>query len=255
MKKWTIGLAALLCAVLLGSCGGFFTNSLGEKWARNPDTITVSKDNVKALLKESRGDPEASRGILDKIAEELKGNPNPDPVLQAAAVTAANQASGLGELILTNIGSVLDTAAGDGENTGGNTFNTLLDKVQKQAAANDIKGVSESATDSLIGAVEIKNGEPPVLSEEFVGSGVTDSDLTVLVFTLILGEVEQAKAKDPTVTFNSYITNTWGDGGKSLDATNTNGWTNSEKLIAAIGNQLAAGDSELGNMLKDLLGE
>jgi hypothetical protein len=238
MKKKIIGLVVVLCAVLLGSCGGFFTNSLGENWARDPGTITVSAKNVKALLRDSRGDPKASKGILDKIAEELKNNP--DPALQAAAVTAGNQAAGLGDLVLDNIGTVLESVEGG---SGEDAFDSLFNNVEKQAKANDIKGVSKSVSGSLIGAVKTDETGKPVLSDEFVATGVSDSDLTLLAFTLILGEAEQNGG------FDNYIKK-WGDG-KSLNG--NDGLTESEKVIAAIGNKLATGGTEIGTKLKELL--
>ncbi|MDR0731340.1 MAG: hypothetical protein LBF63_06695, partial [Treponema sp.] len=142
MKKISVVAALVLCAALFGSCQNpldFFTNSLGGDWARDPGTITVTSKNVNALLKESRGDTKASKGILEKIAAELKGNPDPDPVLQAAAVTAANQAAGLGELVLGNISTVLDSIDSEGgEGASEDTFKTLLEDIEKKAKENEI---------------------------------------------------------------------------------------------------------------------
>ncbi|MDR2177421.1 MAG: hypothetical protein LBP20_05200 [Treponema sp.] len=234
--RWKCGLTAalVLCAVLLASCNlGFFANSMGKDLARDPSTITVTAKNVDALLKESRGDPKASKGILDNIAEQLKNNPNPDPKLQAAAVTAANQAAGLGELVLENIGTVLE----DPENV---SYENLLDEVLKSADEKDIKGVSEQITASLGRAVT--SGNPPKFTGNFI-DGVSGADLTQLAFTLILAEASG--------DVNTYVDD-WGSG-KKLDGT---GLSSSERLIAAIANELAGRkDNKMGNQLKEFLGD
>jgi hypothetical protein len=240
--KFGLAAALVLCTVLLASCLDFFTNSLGEKWVRDPNTIVVSSTNVDALLKESRGDPAASKGILDKIAAALKDNPNPDPKLQAAAVAAANQAAGLGELVLGNIRTVLEAADGEG---GGDTFNKLLGDVQDTAEENDLIGVSASITDSLAGALTVTEGGIPKFKEGAL-EGVSEGDLTLLAFTLVLAEAE----KTPDGTFDNYI-ETWADGNKL----NGVGLKPSEQLIAAIGNKLAGGKGEIGSKLGDLLGK
>ncbi|MDR0669679.1 MAG: hypothetical protein LBF95_06325 [Treponema sp.] len=245
MKKISLTAALVLGAVLFGSCLDFFTNSLGTDLRRDPGTITVTSTNVTALLKESRGDPEASRGILDKIAAQLKNNPNPDPTLQAAAVTAANQGAGLGELVLGNISTVLENDDKDGD-INDVKFNDLLKEVEIEAKKNDIKGVSDQVTASLKAAVTTDGSGVPALKPEFT-AGVSDSDLLLLGLTLVMAEAEKGGG------VNDYL-ESWGTGGKTLDATDTTSWSDSERLIAAIGNQLSTTDTEIGKALKDLLG-
>jgi hypothetical protein len=235
MKKLSLAAALVLCAVLLGSCLDFFTNSWGKEMARDPGTITVTSKNVNALLKESRGDPAASRGILDKIAAELKGNPNPDPTLQAAAITAANQAAGLGELVLGSINTVLE----DPDNA---DFDELLKKIEDETKGKELDKISTNVTDSLSSAVTTgTNG--PVLTGAFVDS-VSDGDLALLAMTLVMGELGNED-------FETYI-DTWGDSGKKLDGSG-NTLTDSEKLIAAIANTLASRpNSTIGGQLNEL---
>jgi hypothetical protein len=222
----------VLGAILLASCEGFFTNSLGKEWARDPGTITVSAKNVNSLLKESRGDPKASKGILDKIAEELqKGGPN--STLQVAAITAANQASGLTELVLENIGSVLENDANE------DTFNTLLDKIQTDAEKNDVKGIGEKVEESLGGAVTTTG--KPEFKDDLV-KDVPDAELAQLALTLVLAESKKSGEK-----FETYIA-TWNS--KDLNGTNL---TNSERIIGAVANELANRPGDLGSMISDLL--
>jgi hypothetical protein len=224
----------VLGAILLASCDGFFTNSLGEKWARDTSTIEVSAKNVKNLLKESRGDTKASKGILDKIAEELQKS-GPNSTLQVAAITAANQASGLGELVLENIGTVLENDVGD------NAFDGLLGDIQEKAAANEIKDIGKKVEESLGPAVT--TGNKPEFKDDLV-KDVPDAELAQLALVLVLAESEKSGG-----TFKDYIT-TWE--GKDLDGTDL---TDSERIIGAIANEFVDNrpGSDLGSMISELL--
>jgi hypothetical protein len=233
MKKWAFGLAL---AVLLSSCADFFTNSWGKNAARDPGTITVTSANVKELLRAAKGDTKTSRGILDKIAGQLKNNPN--PALQAAAVTAANQAAGLGTAALDKLGKVKTDDV--------DAFSTVLKEIQGGAEGSDLPGISNAITASLPTTV---SGPDIVFAGDFV-KNVSDSDLTMLTLTLVLAESE--KAGD----FDTYINGWTTPGGKTIDTNSTTALSPSEKVIAAAVNELAARpSSELGGMLKDLLGQ
>jgi hypothetical protein len=229
MKKWTVGLALV---VLLSSCADFFTNSWGKNAARDPGTIKVTASNVKELLKEARGDTKTSRGILDKIAEELKGNPN--PTLQAAAVTAANQASGLGTTVLDKMDLLVDGNTPDEE-----VLNDLLKDIQNKTKGNDLVGISNAVTGSL----PVTTSGKPAFAGDFVNT-VSESDLTLLTLTLVLAEAEKKGQ-----TFEAYI-ETWTEGQKSLDS--GTGLSDSEKVIAAAANYIIAKDGTLGGMLSGL---
>jgi hypothetical protein len=238
IRKLGLPAAMALCAILLASCSNFFTTSWGKNWARDPDKIEVSAKNVKNLLKESKGDTKASKGILDKIAKELKGNPNPDPTLQVAAITAANQAAGLSELVLENIGTVLNAEDGDED-----TFKDLLKEVQDTAKNNDLPGIKTGIVDSLGGAVTT-NGNKPVFKDNLV-KDVPDAELAQLALVLVLAESE-ASGKD----FDTYVSD-WGDTKNLNSATSL---SESETIIAAIANELASRPGDLGSMISDLLG-
>jgi hypothetical protein len=235
MKKWAFGLAL---AVLLSSCADFFTNSWGKNAARDPGTITVTSANVGELLRAAKGDTKTSRGILGKIAGQLKNNPDPNPALQAAAVTAANQAAGLGTAALDKLGKV--------ETDDPNAFSAVLKEIQGGAKGNDLPGISNDITASLPTTV---SGSEIVFAGDFA-KDVSDSELTMLTLTLVLAESE--KAGD----FDTYI-ETWTEGDqKKIDGTGTVALSPSEKVIAAAVNELAARPgNDLGRMLKDLLGQ
>jgi hypothetical protein len=231
MKKWIFALAVL---VLLSSCADFFTNSWGKNSVRDPSTLNVTASNVKDLLKEAKGDTKTSRGILDKIAAQLKNNPNPNPTLQAAAVTAANQAGGLGMTVLDSLKDL------DVSNP--TAFSTLLTGIQNKAKGNDLPGISDGIVDSL----PVSNSGAPVFEGNFADN-VTDSDLTLLTLTLVLAEAEKSNG------FDNYIAD-WTSDAKKIDG--STGLSDSEKVIAAAVNELASRpNNDLGKMLKDLLGE
>jgi hypothetical protein len=233
MKKWIFGLAAL---ALLSSCADFFTNSWGKNSVRDPSTIKVTSNNVIDLLKEAKGDTETSRGILSKIKDQVAGNSNADPTLQAAAVTAAVQAGGLGQAALGAMGKVEDLL----ESSNTTAFNDLLTTVQNDVKGNDLTGISNDITASL----PVSSSGAPVFQGNYIKT-VSDSDLTLLALTLILAEGEKAGS------FDNYITG-WTGGTKQT--TNGTGLSGSEKVIAAVANELVSRpNNDLGKMLNDLL--
>jgi hypothetical protein len=236
MKKRIFGLAAA-ALVLLSSCANFFTNSWGKNTARDPSTIKVTSGNVKDLLKEAKGDTKTSKGILDKITEQLKDNTDPasDPALRAAAVTAANQASGLGTVMLDS----LDIILGDDVPTA-ETLNTLLETIQDKTKGNDLQSISKDVVDSL--SVTTSNGKP-VFHPDFI-ENTTEADLTLLTLTLVLAEAERVQDD-----FDTYI-KTWTDGSKDLST--VAGLSDSEKVIAAAANGIISKGGTLADMLDGL---
>jgi hypothetical protein len=235
MKRWIFGLAAL---VLLSSCADFFTNSWGKNSVRDPGTIKVTSDNVGDILKEAKGDTKTSRGILGKIKDQVAGNPNADPGLQAAAAKAAAQASGLGQAAVGAMGKVDDLL----ESSNANAFTDLLSTIQNDVKGNDLKGIASDITASL----PVNASGAPVFQGNFIKS-VSDSDLTILTLTMVLAEGETAGG------FNNYITG-WTDGNKKIDGSGNISLSSSERVIAAAVNELASRpNNDLGKMLKDLL--
>jgi hypothetical protein len=109
-------------------------------------------------------------------------------------------------------------------------------------------GITETSVNS-----DVTHGKP-VFEAGFLDD-VPDSDLTLLVMTLILAKAEKEKAKSDTMTLNDYF-ESWTtknlETGKNID--------DEELLIAAIVNgmiergELTNDESELTKMLKDLLG-
>jgi hypothetical protein len=237
MRKLLFGLTAVVI-LSFASCD-LFSNSWGENLARDPGTLTVTAGNVKELLREAKGDTKTSRGILDKIAGQLDSG-NPNPTLQAAAVTAANQASGLGMVVLDNADILLSDDIPDEE-----TFNELLKSVQDSTKGSDLKGISDDIAKAL--PVDAGGGAGPQFKDDFNAS---NADLTLLALTLVMAEVE--KNEDRQIDFDDYI-KTWTSGEKNINT--AAGLTDGEKVIAAITHKVASDpDSTLGAMLEELLG-
>jgi hypothetical protein len=236
-KKWIAGLGAALITLLV-SCADFFTNSWAANAARDPSTITVTAGNVMDLLFEALGDTKTSKGILDKITEKIGGNPTAEPVLQGAAVKAANQASGLDVVFLDNTHILLDDDIPDED-----TFSELLKSVQDAAKGNNLPGISSDIVAALpVTGVGANNA--PVFAGTFVKT-VSEADLTLLALTMVVAESEKSGG------FDNYIED-WTDGTKKTDG--TTGLNSSEKIIAAIANELTnRPGSKLGEMLNDLL--
>ncbi|MDR3193313.1 MAG: hypothetical protein LBT87_09635 [Treponema sp.] len=226
-------LVLVLTGLLAASCTDFYSTTWGEALARDPSKVKVTTSNVNELLKDANGDTEASRAILEK----LKGTDN--PALQAAAIKAANQAAGLTELVLSNLGTLTG-----GSETNENALLEVAQTVLGQAKKNDISGVADDIAKTLAKNVVEENGAPRFTDDSFAKS-VSTSDLTLLLVTMMMGEASKAAGD-----FESYA-NDWGSS-KTVDGT---GLGDNEKIIAAVANEVIdRPDSELGNMLKALVG-
>ncbi|MDR3248428.1 MAG: hypothetical protein LBT39_06545 [Treponema sp.] len=235
-KKYGIPLVLSLGMIfLLASCADFFTTSWGLAAARDTSKIEVNADNIKQLLRDANGDKKTSKVILGKIADKLESNTNPnsEPELRVATVKAANQASGLGQLVLGEIDKVLADGADE------DALNALVDAIQDGAKENKLGEIAEDVGRSLL---PVTTGTKPVFAGDFIDD-VSTSDLTLLAVTLILAE----SGGD----FEAYI-ESWSDGTKKLDGTGAV-LNSNERLIAAIANELAGRDGELSKMLSDLL--
>jgi hypothetical protein len=242
MAKYSLPAALVLCAAMvlsIVSCEVFST-SWGEAFERKSPKIEVTADNVDQLLKDARGDTKASRAIL----KELKGTKK--PALRAAAIKAANQASGLGMEMLSDISLLTDALLETGV-TGTNGIAALGKKLQKGVKGNDIIGISDDITVILSPVITDTSSGPQFDPAVINSKTVSNADLVFLAINMILAEAEK---KD--MNFDTYA-NTWGDGRK-VDGTGVIELSPSEKIIAAIAHELTTRDSELGNMLGELLG-
>jgi hypothetical protein len=107
-----IGIVSILGLVLfLGSCRQFFTTSLAPWAARDPASLIppVTTANIQDLLEQSANSPDQSLALLDKIKDALAtASAEDQAVLQAAALSAASNASGVATSILSNAGDLLN---------------------------------------------------------------------------------------------------------------------------------------------------
>ncbi|WP_304225179.1 hypothetical protein, partial [Gracilinema caldarium] len=102
----------------LGSCRQFFTTSLASWAARDPASLIppVTASNIDDLLAQSANSPAQSLALLDSIADALATASASDAaVLQAAALQAASNASGVATSVLSNAGTMLETLQGSGD--------------------------------------------------------------------------------------------------------------------------------------------
>lgn len=102
----------------LGSCRQFFTTSLAPWAARNPASLIppVTTTNIDELLTKFANNPDQSLALLDKIADALDTASATDAaVLQAAALQAASNASGVATSVFSNAGTMLETLQGSGD--------------------------------------------------------------------------------------------------------------------------------------------
>ncbi|MDR1637241.1 MAG: hypothetical protein LBR93_07870 [Treponema sp.] len=227
-------LLVLGAGLLLASCSDFYSSTWGDAFVRDPSKVNVNSSNVYELLKDANGDTKASRAILEK----LKGTT--DPKLQAAAVKAANQAAGLTGLVLSNLDTVTGANADNPDSLKG-----LASSVLGEAKKNDIKGVA----DGIVETLTVTTGTPPKFEGDFADS-VSTSDLTLLLVTMMMAEVEAQEIEGDN-PFDKYAED-WGTK-KKIDGTGLNG---NERVIAAIANEVKdRPDSNLGKMLKELVGE
>lgn len=110
-------LAALFPALLLPlSCTQFFTTSLAPWAARDPSDLipAVKASNVADLVAMAAGDPAMSLEVLKGIESAVaKASEADKPALQAAALEAAANASGVGPAILNTAGDVVSSLDGE----------------------------------------------------------------------------------------------------------------------------------------------
>ena len=126
--RWIACFSALGVALVVGSCRQFFTTSLAPWAARDPASLIplVSTANIDELLEQSANNPDQSLALLDSINDALATASDADKaVLQAAALTAASNASGLATSVLSNAGALLNA-----QESGGDIIPVISDAIE-----------------------------------------------------------------------------------------------------------------------------
>ncbi|MFQ3547477.1 MAG: hypothetical protein SNJ56_03995 [Termitinemataceae bacterium] len=109
----------LVCTVLLLplSCREFFTTSLAPWAARDPASLIppVSVSNIDDLVVLTANNPDQALALLGNINNALNGaSPADVPVLQAAAVEVAANASGISQAVLAQMDDLMAAMGGSG---------------------------------------------------------------------------------------------------------------------------------------------
>jgi len=221
--------ACVLAVMVLGSCQQFFTTSLAEALARDPDSLVpdVDASNAADLAELAQNDPAMAMSVLDGINDAMAGASAADQVmLRTAAVDAAASASGIGPAVL----SVADQLAAADESE--------IIGIMDQTLAG--LGNLEEAADGLL--LALPDPADTVAFDAFVAAA-DPGQLAVAALTLMASEA----ASDPD-GIELYI-----DG---IDPDNPVG--ESQILAIALATAAAAqyeaegGDDELASMLASL---
>jgi hypothetical protein len=129
-----IGFLPCLAVLVLNlSCSNFFTNSLASWAQRDPSKLIppVTTGNVNDLILLTESSPDQSLALLERIAEANTANPSPE--LQAAALEAATNASGIGSAILQYAGDISSIDTSNAEDIAVAAINSLSNAVEAGA--------------------------------------------------------------------------------------------------------------------------
>jgi hypothetical protein len=221
----SIVLMALIFASVLASCTGFFSTSLAPWAARDPASLVppVDTGNVDELIRKSENNPGMSLEVLKKIKEAAKkAGPGEAGALQAAALKAASNASGMGSALLQQAGNISEFM-----NNTGSAIDMVTDTLNQM--------------DNLLSAGEnLAEIIPPPGTGEFDAfvEKADPNDLAIAAAILLASEAKKS-----------------GSGKDYLDSFHSGGALAPEETLAV---QLAAaaskqGDKGLSGALKDIL--
>jgi hypothetical protein len=104
-RVFFLGLPWFLAALVLISCTDFFSSSWGTWAARDPSELVppVTPGNVKELVSMAENDPDLSLEVLKGIKKAVgKAGGQDKAKLQNSAITAAVNASNMGNALLNN---------------------------------------------------------------------------------------------------------------------------------------------------------
>ncbi|MDR0402394.1 MAG: hypothetical protein LBH35_02265 [Treponema sp.] len=179
MKRVLLGLMSCF-ALFFFSCGDFFTTSLASWARRDPSSLIppVTAGNVSELLELTENNPDQALALLKGIKDAGAG-----PTLQAAALQAASNASGLGAAILQHaddIGNINETNA---KEIVIDTLNGLGNVVEAGTVLEEILPDPSSAADwnafvAVSGAEDLAMAAALLLAGKAKASGDPDAYIT-----------------------------------------------------------------------------
>jgi hypothetical protein len=108
-QRYVLPFSAALWAFFFLSCTEFFSTSLAPWAARDPASLIppVTADNVDDLIAQAENNPDMSLALLKKIRDARNSASGAElGKLQAAALEAAVNATGLGNSLLTAVGEL-----------------------------------------------------------------------------------------------------------------------------------------------------
>jgi hypothetical protein len=220
---WIFGLLLIFLLAAAISCSQFFSTSLAPWAARDPASLIppVTTGNVGELITMSENDPDMSLEVLKRIKDAAK-NADPDKAsdLQAAALKAAANASGIGSALLQQAGNISELM-----NNAGNPQDLIVNTLNSMNNLN-------SAGDNL---VEILPAPGTPEFDAFVAKASAD-DLAIAAAVLLAAEAKSA------VNSEDYI--------NSFDGTGTGPQV---ELAIELAKAADAKGTELSGALKDIL--
>ena len=193
------GIFLLLSIFIFVACDSFYSNSWGTARKYDPANIDLNADNVDSWIELAIGNPELAKALTEKIKGMVKNMPDSAEraKLQAAGVTLAIEASGLGTTLLSNMDKLSDILDEENNNTGdSDAIVQLLDSMQGDfksaggsAAANDLAQIVKPAG---------KDFDTPPEFDQSYAKDANASDVGQAIMMLTLAVLEQ-EGKDANV--------------------------------------------------------
>ncbi|GHV94773.1 hypothetical protein AGMMS50293_10930 [Spirochaetia bacterium] len=221
---WIFGFVPMFLLATAISCSQFFSTSLAPWAARDPASLIppVTTGNVNELIEMAENDPDMSLEVLKRIKDAAQ-NADSDKAgdLQAAALKAAANASGIGSALLQqagNISELMDNAD--------NAIDLIVDVLNSMNNLN-------AAGDNL---VEILPTPGTSEFDAFVAKSSAD-DLAIAAAVLLAAEAKSVS-----------------DSKDYLDSFDGSGTGPQVELAIALAKAADTKGMELSSSLKDILG-
>jgi hypothetical protein len=219
------------------SCTDFFSTSLAPWAARDPSKLVpaVTTGNVDELIALAENNPDLSLEVLKKIkAAAENASPEDKAKLQAAALEAAVNASGLAQSVLNNAGEISSIANAD------DAKKLVLD------AVNSMSNLEEAG--SLLNQIIPAPADPLHPEDDPAFTSFTDNasvdELAMAAVVLMAGEAKQTVNSGGTASLEDYI--------DSVDPANPTG--SQELAVAmALAATVATRADELSGPMRDAL--
>ena len=237
VNRFRPGFSLLPVLFLCFSCTDFFSTSLAPWAARDPSRLVpaVTTGNVDELIAFAENNPDLSLEVLKKIKSAAENaSPDDKAKLQAAALEASVNASGLAQAVLNNAGEI--TSIGNA----GDAKKFVLDAVNGMPNLEDAGALLNQIIPAP--ADPLHPGDDPAFTSFTDNAGVDELAMAALV--LIAGEAKQTAGAGGTDALDDYI--------ESVDPANPTG--SQELAVAmALAATVAGRADELSGPMRDAL--